>query len=129
MKKILEVQNILRDLEFTTKVQLFMSSKAAGDSYDEYEQNHSYTNLNPIIIKAYVKEISPEALVYKQYGLHQIGAKEIICELRYKNMFLNCNKIIINNDTYQVFKEGGGSRAIMQERAGNLLRVVVMRNG
>lgn len=129
MKKIPELKNILKDIEFTKKVFIYMSTKAGGDDYDNFEGNYVYTELNPIPIKAYVREVSAEALVYKQYGLHQMGAVELICEARYKNYFLNSNKIVIDSVTYQVFKEGGGNRTYIQDRPYNLIRVVLSRNG
>lgn len=129
MKKNLDSIGLLKSSEFSTKVYIYMSSKTAGDDFDAYEANYTFTNLNPIIIKAYVREISSEALVYKQYGLHQMGAKEIVCEARFKNMFLNCNKLTISGIEYQVFKEGTGNRAVIQERPNNLIKIVVMRNG
>lgn len=106
-----------------------MATKAAGDDFSPYEANYTYTNMSPIIIRAYVREVSPEALVYKQYGLHRMGAKEIICELKYRDLFTNCNKVVIENDEYQVFREGVGSRALIQERPYNMMRVVLSKNG
>jgi len=129
MKTLKEITNILKEQEFTTKVRIFFSTKSAGDDYDEYEGNYVYGNLNPKTIKAYVREITPEALVWKQYGLHQMGAKEIICEKKYRSWFENCNKIEIGSTEYQVFKEGTGSRTIISERPYNMIRVVVSRNG
>ena len=106
-----------------------MSSKAAGDDFDTYEKNYTFTNLNPITIKAYVRELSPEALVYKSYGLHEMGAIEILCDSRFKNAFENCNKVVVDNIVYQVFKEGTGNRTIIQTRPYNIIRVVLSRNG
>ena len=129
MKKLTTVIDTIRDNQFTTKIQIFMSTKAGGDDYDPYEAKFTFTNLNPITIKGYVRQISIESLIYKEYGLHQVGAVEVICEAKYKNYFLNSNKIVINDVTYQVFKEGVGNRVLIQERPYNLLRVILNRNG
>jgi len=113
--------------ENSTKVQLYFSYKEAGDDYDNYEQTYTYYNLNPLTIKGYVRTLSPEALVWKEYGLKEMGAKEIICDERYKTWFERCNKIEIDSDDYEVFREGVGNRAIIQKRPHKLLRIVVQK--
>lgn len=127
MKKLFDVNNLLKNSEFSTKIYVYMSTKSAGDDYDGYEANYVYTNLNPIIIKGYVREISSEALVWKQYGLHNVGAVEVICESKYRNYFEFSNKIIIDNAEYQVFKEGTGSKSLIQNRPYKLIRVILNR--
>lgn len=129
MKKITAISKLLKDKEFTTKIRIFFSTKTAGDDYDPYEANYTFSNLNPLTIKGYVRDISPEALVWKQYGLANVGAKEIICDEKYKTWFENCNKIEIDNIEYQVFKEGTGNRNIIIKRPYQMIRVVVTRNG
>ena len=123
------IDNLLRNPDILTKVRIYFSSQSPGDDYDPYENNTVYSNLNPVVIKAYVREVSPEALVYKQYGLHQMGAKEILCDDKYKSWFENCNKIEIEDVEYQVFKEGTGGRTLISKRQYGIIRVVVTRNG
>jgi hypothetical protein len=105
-----------------------MSTKTAGTDYDTYEQNYTYTNLNPITINGYVTEISPEALIWKQYGLQNLGAMEILCESKYKNLFLNCNKLTIEGDNYTVMKDGTGTKTLIMNRPKKLIKVMVTRN-
>src|SRR4030042_2693044 len=109
-KKISYSQDLIRKNK--TKVSIFMSSKTL---VDPYEKNYTFADLNPKTIKAYVTEISPEALVWKSYGLKEMGAKEIICEDRYAEWFKLCNKVEIDGDQYEVFKEGNANRAIIQK--------------
>ena len=104
-----------------------MSKKSAGDDYDSYEKNYIYSNLNPITINGYVSEISAEALVWKQYGLKEIGAKEVICEERYINYFRLANKIEIDGDEYEVFKDGVGGRVMIQKRPYHTYRVILQK--
>jgi len=129
MKNLHDVTDILKDSEFTTKVYVYFSTQAAGDDYDPYEDRKVDTPLNPKVIKARVHQISSEALVYRQYGLAQQGAVEILCQDRYYNYFTLCTKVVIEDVEYQVFKTPGGNKAMIQKRAGNLLRVVLSRNG
>lgn len=121
------VLNLLRREDYTTKVKLFFATKSSGEGYDAYENNATYTNLNPITIKAYIREITPEQAFYKQYGLHQSGMLEIICEERLRNLFEICNKIEINNIEYQTFKAGTGGRTLITKRPFKTIRVVVSR--
>ena len=127
-KKIPFVSQIFEHSDFCTKIKIYFSTKTAGDYYDPYEQNYTYTNLNPITIKGYVSEISPEALVYKTYGLQNLGAKEILCDSKYKNYFELCNKIEIDGDNYTVFKEGTGHKTVISNRTKKIIRVMITRN-
>ncbi len=130
MKKIKNILKVFKDSTFNTKVLLFFSTKERGsgdDYYDKYEKNFTYTNLNPVTIKAYVYSITSEALVWKQLGTKELGAKAIICEDRYINWFKTCTKIQIDNKDYQVYKDNIGSKAYIEQRPGNLIRVIVNR--
>lgn len=122
-----DIKSIIEHPALTTKISLYFGYTTYGDDYDQYEKNTIDAKLNPKIIKAYVRDISPEALVYKQYGLHEQGAKEIICDARFKGWFEKCAKITINSKEYQVFKEGAGQRAIITERPFDMIRVVLSR--
>lgn len=127
MRKNFVINNILRKPEFATKIRLFFSSAAPGDFYDSYENNLTFSNLNPITIKGYVRNLSPETAFWKQYGLHEAGMMEILCEAKYSDYFKRCNKISIGDSNYQVYKDGGGTRTMITERPMNLLRVVVSK--
>lgn len=128
MKKIREVRQLLRDSEFTTKVKIFFAfSKSADDDFDPEEANYTYTNLNPKTIKAYVSNISAEAWILKEYGVHRIGAIEIIAEDKYETWFQNCQRVVVNDIDCQVFQSSVGSKALIQKRAGNLIRVLLQR--
>lgn len=110
-----------------TKILIYFSTKTAGEDYDPYEKNYTYTNLNPHTIKGYVTEISPEALKWKEYGLKEMGAKEIICEEKYTGWFKNANKIEIDGDEYEVYRESVGNRAIIQKRPYRLIRLMLQK--
>ena len=126
-KKLRIAQEIYKNNEVSSKIYLYFASQYAGDDYDPYEKKKVSVNLNPIVIKGYVREINPEALVWKQYGLANIGAKEVLCDAKYDSYFRNCQKIKIDNVEYQVFKEGAGNKAIIQQRPFQTLRVVISR--
>jgi hypothetical protein len=126
-KKNQDVVDLIRNSEYNTKIYIYFSTKTAGSDYDGEELNYTYTNLNPITIRAIVTDISPEALVWKQYGLQEIGAKEVICEDKYSEWFKKCNKIVIDGDEYSVYKESLGNRVIIQKRPFRLIRIILQR--
>ena len=126
-KKLPFTKTVFNHTDFCTKIRISFSQKTAGEFYDPYEQNYTYTNSNPITIKGYVSEISAEKLVYKQYGLQNMGAKEILCDSKYKSYFENCNKIEIDGDNYLVFKEGTGGKTIISNRPKKMIRVIITR--
>jgi hypothetical protein len=121
------VVDLITHSNITTKISIFFSTKTAGEAYDPYEKNWTYSNLNPLTIQGYVRDVKAEALVWKQYGLSEIGAKEIICEDKYIEYFRKCTKIEIDSDIYQVYKENVGNRMLIEKRPMKLLRVVVTK--
>lgn len=124
-------KHLLKTIEsnqFSTKIQLFFSSKSVGTFYDKYEKNYTFANQNPITIKGYVTEISAEALTWKQYGLSEIGAKEIICNKKYASWFKLASKIEIDGDTYQTYKENLGGKFLISELPLNIIKVIVTKS-
>lgn len=127
MRKIKEIQDLISDSEFSTKVLLFFATKSTEADFTPQEGNYVYTNLNPLTIRAYVRDISPEALVWKQYGLSNTGSKEIVTKAKYADWFKNCNKVEIDGDEYAVWKEAAGNRAIIEKRPFNTIRVILQK--
>jgi len=122
-----QVNRILLNNEIATKVYFYFSSKTAGDDFDPYENNYTDTLLNPVVIKMYVREVSPEALVWKQYGLANVGAKEVLCDKKYDSYFRKASRIEIDGEKYQVFKEGTGSRTLISTRPFDQIKVILAR--
>ena len=126
-RKLPELYDLVEADEVASKIFIYFSVKTAGDDFDPYEKNYVDTTLSPKIIKGYVREVSPEALVWKQYGLSNIGAKEILCRKQYKSYFANCSRVVIDDEDYEVFKEGTGHKSIISDRPYEMIRVVVTR--
>lgn len=112
-----------------TKVNIYFGVREVGDDFDPESQNFTYTNLNPKCIKAWIYQISAEKLVWKQYGLDQTGAIELLCDSKYKKWFQTCNKIEINNEEYSVFKSAVGNRVLIYDRPNRMVRVVLQKKG
>jgi hypothetical protein len=112
-----------------TKIYIYFGVREYNEDYDPYNKNVDYVNLNPHVIMGYVQMISPEKLVWKQYGLQEMGAVEVLCESRYKDWFKTCTRVVINGEDYSVFKVGNGKRVLIQDRPGNMIRVVLEKKG
>ena len=112
-----------------TKVFIYFGKKETGDDYDPEEKNYTYTNYNPIIIKAWVRTISAEKLVWQEYGLTETGALELVCESRFRNWFKSCTRITIDGFDYSAYRVGADNRVLIYERPGNLIRVILQRKG
>lgn len=121
------ISKFLKHSNYSTKIYIYMSYKQAGSAYDPYEKNYNYYNLNPIIIKGYVSQLSPNSLVWKSYGLQEQGALEIVTEKRYKSYFENANKIKINDEEYQIFRESTGNRCIITEEHFQTICVILQK--
>ena len=126
-KTIPFVKSLFKNNKFNTKIKLYFSRKTFGDFYDDYEDNATYLKLNPVTIKGYVHDITATSLIFKRYGLESMGAKEVIADSKYKSWFEDCEKIEIDGDEYQVFKEAAGQNMIIHERAFKIIRIVLQR--
>ena len=127
MKENDDIVRILESDEYTTKIKLFFATQSYAEDYDPYEKNTTLTNLNPITIKGYVRDISPEKLYWKQYGKVEGGGKEVICKAKYADLFRNANKIVIDGDEYSCYKEGVGGNAGIVKRPFQTIRVTLVK--
>lgn len=121
------IQKLIK--ENGTKILVYPAVKSVGDDYDAEEKNYTWTDLPPYTLRGYVQQISPEALVWKAYGLQEMGAIEILCEAKYKNWFKVANRVVVNGDEYSVFKTGTNNRVLIQDRPYNNIRVILQRKG
>lgn len=122
-----EINNLLKDSNLSTKIKIFFSTRSVGEDFDPREKNYTTTNLNYKAIKGYVRDIKAESLIWSQYGLAEVGAKEIICEARYAEWFKKANKIEIDGDTYQVYRENVGNRVLIVNIPFKLIKVIIRK--
>jgi hypothetical protein len=125
MQRIPFVQQLINDRG--SKVYFYFGRPIAGEGFDPYEKNYTYSNLNPVVIKAYIQDVSPEALVWKQYGMNEVGAKEILCDAKYTEWFKTASRIVIDGADYHAFKESVGNRILIQQRPYNIIRVILQK--
>ena len=126
-KKNKQIEDLLKHNYLTTKVEIYFSTRTTDEGFDSYEKNYIYSNLNPITIKCYTRDIKAETLVWAKYGLAEVGAKEIICTEKEAKWFRLANKVKINSDTYQVYKDNVGNKVYIEERPFKLARVILSK--
>ncbi len=127
-KKSKLISDLLNHSYISTKIDVYFATKSTDDSYDPEEKNYVYTNLNPHTIRGYVRYLDPTKLIYKNYGLSEQGAVEILIDGKYEDWMRNCNRIVIDGKDYCVYREATGKRALITERPFNLLKVVLRKN-
>lgn len=126
-KRNRDISRLLEDANFSTKIKIYFAFKTAGASYDNFEKNYTESNLNPITIRGYVRDIKAESLVWSQYGLSEIGAKEILVDARYAQWFRDASDIEIDGDSFQVYKEGVGNRVLIEIRPCQIARIILKK--
>jgi len=126
-KKNRYVLDLISNSYFSTKIEIYMSVKTIGEDFDPYEKKYDESNLNPHFIKGYVREVKASTLIWKPYGLSEIGMIEIICDEKYGDWFRNCNLVKVNGNSYQVWKEAQGNRVLVESRPCGMVRVTLKK--
>jgi len=134
-KHIKEFEHLMLKDYTAEKITLYFAVETALEGYDDFENNTTPSNLNPKTIRGYIHHITPEQLVYKQYGLSNMGAVEIIVDEKYYNWFKLVNKITFDGNDYRVMREGNADGTpsnprgtVVAKRAFKMVRLVLVRN-
>ena len=127
MKRLPEITKALNDKNFSTKIKVYMSTKVMGAGFNPYEQNFTFSNLNPITLKGYVKEISPSSLIYRQMGQKETGAVSVTCDVKYTEYFRLSNKVEISGDEFEVYKDATGNKSSIQVMPYKMIRVILSK--
>ena len=102
MDKRISIFNLLKNEEKLTKVLIYVAQEVVDDPY---ERTKTLTYQQPVAIDALVRDVSPEALVWKYFGQIPMGSKEIICEKRHLNTLKAADRIKIENSYYKTRKD------------------------
>lgn len=94
---------------------------------DPYEKNKDLTFMNPLPIKALIRQISQDALKWKYFGQLPSGSIEIIAEKKYKTLFRTADKIRYNEKYYYCWKDDSQNFAIT-ERTDYIVAVLSRKN-
>lgn len=127
MKDIYEIQKLISTSDFNKKIQICFGRKTVGEDFDSYEKNYTRNALNPITIKGLVRFISPQALVWKKYGLMKSGSIQIYTHSKYKTWFEQASKVLVDREEYTVYNDGSGNQSSILELKGNIISIVLER--
>ena len=113
MEKRIDIFSILKNEGKLSTLYVY-SSKETID--DPYEKNRVNTYSNPLPIKAFVQQISFEALRWKYTGLLPSKSIQVIAEKKYITLFKTADKIEYNNESYKCWKNDSKGFAIMERQ-------------
>jgi len=109
--KCLNIFAILANQGKLSSIKLYPIAETQNDPY---EKTKDITFLNPITIRALIQQISFSALKWKFWGQVPSGSIQIICEVKYYNMFLTAGKIEYEGNMYYVWKDDSKRFGIMK---------------
>lgn len=125
-KRNIDITSLLKEKYQQTSIEFYFGTKVKQNGSDDYEMVYDTSLLNSRILKeAFTREIEAEKLVWKQYGLKELGAIEVLCDGRYESWFRNSDKTVINNREYEIFKSAASDRVLIQKRPFNMIRIIM----
>lgn len=123
MDKRINIFKLLKNENKLTKVLVYVATESESDPY-EHTKNLNYQQ--PVAIEALVRDVSPEALVWKYFGQIPMGSKELICEKRHVNTIKAADRIKIGDNYYKTRKDDSRGFNII-ERNDYLICVVELK--
>lgn len=128
-KRLIDVSSLFKDRYEQVAIECYFSKQVVNAGSDELEMKYSNeTTGMRVINEAFIRELSAERLVYKQYGLKELGALEILCDARYTDWFKLATKIVVNNTEYEVYSDKlSNNGSLIQKRPFNMIRVTITK--
>lgn len=123
MEKRVDLFHLLRQESKLTKVLLYPATESIADPY---EKDKTLSYQQPIAIDALVRDVSPEALTWKYFGLIPMGSKELVIEKRHINTIKVADRIKIGDKYYKTRKDDSKGFSII-EREDYLIVVVELK--
>jgi len=113
----------------TSDVYIYLkASKRKGDNFDpERQAGYVVTKQNPIIIKAIVRDVSPEKLIIKEMGLVETGAVEILIKSKDIDIIKVAESIVIRGNEYYKYHDAIGDKLLIYKRPFGYHRVILFR--
>lgn len=122
-------EELFRKRQGTIKVRVYKKgSKSVGTYYDPYRNvGYTKTKQNPFSIQAIARDISPERLIYKEFGIAEAGAKELIIHKRDVNLIRISERIEIDDEDYYVYNDKIGNKLQIFKRSFDYYRVIIFK--
>jgi hypothetical protein len=103
-------------------------AKVKGTNYDKFRDiGWTVGQQNPIVVKAWVREVSPNELILRQIGLVAVGAKKLVVKNNDVALFRLANRVVINDADYYVYNDAVGKKFQIQELDENYSEVTVFQ--
>lgn len=115
--------------DYATKVFVYLpGATVKGTNYDKFRDT-GYTKAvqNYLTVKAWVREVSPNELIFRQIGLVAVGAKKLVVKNNDVALFRLANRVVINNVDYYVYNDAVGKKFQIQELDENYSEVTVFK--
>lgn len=90
---------------------------------DAYENNTTVVYNNPLPIIAIVTDLTAAQATWKMPGIQVSKVKEVFCYSKYRSLIEQSQKICIEGDMYEGWRENGHMQ--IREMAGNVIRLYV----
>jgi len=85
--------------------------KSKGDNFDPFrDTGYDEVSKNPLPVKVLTHTISPTSLVYREMGVTEAGAIQIIVHDRDVTLIQNSDKISIDGKDYYVYSDSVGNK-------------------
>ena len=112
------------------KAFVFLRGAKSKDANFDPDRDTGYVqqNQNPLTVKVLTQTITPNSLVFREMGLTEAGAIQIILADRDVELFKNSEKITIDNSDYYVYKDlVGGKVLILPTQFASFSKIILSR--
>jgi hypothetical protein len=110
-EKRIDIFNLLKNEGKLSIIYVYASREVQNDPYEKTKTN---IYLNPLPIKALIRQVSFEALHWKYYGQIPVGSIEVIAEKKYLTHFRTADKIKYGDDYFECYKDDAKGFAILE---------------
>lgn len=101
---------IFRDQSQKVAIHL-RSSKSKGNNYDPFRDlSYEITKSNPLWVRALIRQITSNALIFKEMGLTESGALQIIIKKNDLSLVKMAERIEIDGEKYYLFQDAIGNK-------------------
>lgn len=112
-----------------TALVFLRGAKSRESNFDPFrDTGFVQKNQNPLPVKVLTKVITPSSLIFREMGLTEAGALQIILQDRDVELFKNSEKITIDNIDYYVFRDAvGGKVQIFPTQFAKFSKIILSR--
>lgn len=116
--------------KYAEKIFVYLKSGVSKDSsfFDpDYDTPKTITKQNGKPVKAIVRTLTPESLIFRELGLIENGAIEITIHKRDINYIKLAEKITYKGNEYTVYNKGLGNRVQIYGTVAEFNKVILFR--